>query len=268
MDFSARYGPWALISGASAGLGVQYAHQLAALGLDLLLVARRQERLEALAAELRAKHAVEVICCPLDLTAPDAIGQLQADLGQRELGLVIANAGFGHKGPFLEGDAAWDQQMIQLNCAVPVAMAHAFLPPMLARGRGGLVVVASAAAYQATPFMSVYGASKAFDLLWAEGLSEELRGSGVDVFALSPGTTDTEFHQVAGGLATFGRMAGPAEVVRLSLQRLPRGGSAVHGWRNRCLTFLTRFAPRRLVTKVSARMIRSHRPPPTEASQT
>lgn len=256
MDFASRYGPMAIVTGASAGLGLHYAHQLAAKGLDLCLVARRLDRLEALAEDLRAKHAIEVLCCALDLTGPDPVGPLQEVLGQREIGLLVANAGFGFKGDFLAGEVNKDAQMIQLNCVVPVVMAHAFLPPMVARGRGGMIVLASTAAYQATPNMSVYGATKVFDLHWAEGVAEELRGTGVDVLAVSPGSTDTEFHAVAGGVATAGTMAKPEDVVRLSLDRLPRGGSVVHGWWNRFLTFGNRLAPRRLSAVVAGRIIR------------
>jgi short-subunit dehydrogenase len=255
MDFPSRYGPMAMVTGASAGLGLHYAHQLAAKGMDLCLVARRLDRLEELAENLRGKYAIEVLCCAVDLTSPDAISTIQEAVGHREIGLLVANAGFGAKGAFLEADADTNAQMIQLNCVVPVLMAHAFLPPMVARGRGGMIVLASTAAYQATPFMSVYGATKVFDLHWSEGLTQELRGTGVDVLAICPGSTDTEFHAVAGGVATGLKMAKPEDVVRLSLQRLPRGGSTVHGWWNRVMSFGNRFAPRRLSAAVAARLI-------------
>ena len=259
MDFATRYGPWALVTGASAGLGVDYARQLAARGLKLILTARREERLRDLAQELETAHGTESLVVPLDLVTEGAVAELDRAVGEREVGLVVANAGFGGKGPFLAGDAGWDAAMVRLNCIVPVEMAHRWIPPMVPRARGGLIVVASTAAFQATPDMAVYGATKVFDLHLAEALAEEFGPGGIDVLAICPGTTDTEFHAVAGGIATFGNMAKPEDVVRLSLDRLPRRGSVVEGFRNKVMTFANRFAPRKLSTRIAGRIIRGHK---------
>lgn len=257
MEFTQKYGPWALITGASAGLGAVYARQLAARGLHLVLIARRADRLDALAAQLQEAHAVEVRCLALDLLEDGAVARILQELEDLEVGLVINNAGFGLKRPFLEGPVDRLRSMVRLNCEVVTLLSHALLPPMVARGRGGMMILASTASYQPTPFMAVYGATKGFDLLLAESLAVEMRPHGVDVLAVSPGSTDTEFHAVAGTVATFGKMATPEDVVAQSLRLLGRRISFVHGWRNRLLSFGNRFVPRGLSARVSGRIIRS-----------
>ena len=256
-DFT-RYGPWCLITGASAGLGTCYARQLAAKHLHLVLVARRGDRLEALAEELRRDFGIEVRCLALDLLAPNALPQLQEETADLEIGLLVNNAGFGFKGDFLEADPAKLQAMVRLNCEVPTLLSHAYLPAMATRKRGGMILLASAAGFQPTPYMSVYGATKGFDLLLGEALAVEMRASEVDILTVNPGTTDTEFHQVAGGIATFGKMATPEDVVAQSLRLLGRRMSFVHGFRNRFLVFLNRLAPRSFSANVSGKLIKGY----------
>ncbi len=252
-----RHGPWAVVTGASAGLGRAFAETLAARGLHPVLVARRRERLETLAAELRATHGVEALAVPLDLCREDAPDRLQEALGDREVGLLVNNAGFGSNGPFHQTDAAWLRRMVRLNCEVPVALARLLLPAMVARGRGGLLFVSSITAYQATPWMAVYGASKAFDLHLAEALAVELAGTGVDVLALSPGHTATEFHEVAGtgGPATRDRPADPREVVAASLDRLGRAPALVPGLRHRLRATAVRLLPRSWAAAAAGRVL-------------
>lgn len=259
-EFRRRYGPWALITGASSGIGAAFARALGSRGLDLILVARRAERLEMLAGELRAS-GVQAIPVPLDLTAADALLRLEAAARGREVGLLVNNAGYGASGAFAAVDREWQTRMVRLNCEVPVAMAHTFLPPMLARRRGGMIVVASTAGYQATPWMAVYGATKAFDLHWAEALRVELHGSGVDVLALCPGHTETEFHEVAGVRASAtGLSTRPERVVDVALRRLGRRAAAVPGLANRILVSSTRCFPRALAAR-AAGWILSRRSP-------
>ncbi|TAH34622.1 MAG: SDR family NAD(P)-dependent oxidoreductase [Planctomycetota bacterium] len=256
-EFRDRYGPWALVTGASAGLGAAFARALAARGLHLALVARRAEQLEALAAELRAARGVDVLPIAADLTAADALARVQSALASREVGLLVNNAGFGAAGAFLARDQAWQARMVRLNCEVPVVLSHAFLPAMVARRRGGMILVASTAAYQATPYMAVYGATKAFDLLLGEALHVELRPHGVDVLVLSPGYTESEFHAIAGvrGPATGLRMR-PEPVVELALRRLGRGSAAIPGLANKAMAWSTRLVPRSWAAGVAARVLR------------
>ncbi len=188
----------ALVTGASAGLGEEFARQLAARGTDLVLVARRESRLEALAAELRVLgRNVEVL--PADLATAEGRAPVAARLStdDRPVDLLVNNAGFGAYGPVTELDVATQMEMIEVNCAALLHLAHAAVPGLVARGRGGIINVASTAAFQPNPHGAVYGATKAFVLSFSQALHEEVRGKDVRVLALCPGVTPTEFQQVA-----------------------------------------------------------------------
>lgn len=255
-DWKARYGPWALITGASAGLGAEYARQLAAWGLDLVLVARRHDRLETLADELAADHGVRAEALPLDLLAGDAPELLMALAAEREIGLFVNNAGFAYSGPFLDAPDGLYRRMTRLNCELPVVLSQVFLRPMVARGRGGMILLASMSAYQATPTMTTYGATKGFDLLLGEGLAVELDGSGVDVLSVCPGSTETEFQAVAGVPEDFEEdRHDPADVVRGSLRRLGRRTTYVPGLKNRLLLLAERLGPRMTAARVAHRLL-------------
>ena len=212
--------PVALITGASAGLGVDFARQLAAKGYRLVLVARRKDRLDALAGELG--HARAVAC---DLGAPGAVAELMADIkaAGETVSLLVNNAGFGLGGKFARLDGARQRSMIDLNCGALTELAHAVLPDMLAKRKGAILNVASTAAFQPGPGMAVYFATKAFVLSFTEALQEELRTTGITVSALCPGPTTTEFGAAA-GLAPNGAIdklsANAADVVRAGLDGL------------------------------------------------
>jgi len=255
MEFRTQYGPWAFVTGASAGLGQCYARQLAAKGLNLVLLARRGDRLEVLAEQIRDNCEVEVRCMALDLLADDALPQIRSAIQDLEIGLLVNNAGFGFRGAFLSADAERLRSMVRLNCEIPTLLCHLFLPAMVERKRGGIINLASAASYQPTPYMSVYGATKGFDLLLSEALSVEMKSAGVDLLAVCPGTMDTEFHKVAGGVATFGGMADPEHVVQQSLHFLGRKISFLHGLRNRVMCFPNRLVPRSWSAAMSGKVI-------------
>ncbi|MBC8330012.1 MAG: SDR family oxidoreductase [Planctomycetes bacterium] len=258
MSFREKYGPWAVVSGASAGLGACFARDLAARGLNLVLVARRADRLEELGRELEAGFGVETLAVPLDLCQDGFAGRLVEAVGGREVGLLINNAGFGATGGFLEADPAWNARMVRLNCEATVLLAHAFLPAMVDRGRGGMVMVGSTASFQPCPWMAVYGATKAFDLMLGEALDEELRGQGVDVLSLCPGHTDTEFHQVAGVKGPVaGGSADPAVVVKGALDRLGRKQHWVPGLLNKLMSLGARFGTRRMGASLTGKMLKS-----------
>ena len=255
--FRDRFGGAALVTGASAGIGESFARELAARGMDVLLVARRADRLEVLARELRETHAVRAEAIAEDLTRTDAAARLSAAVAERGLsvGLLVNNAGFGQFGPFVDEDPAQAVRMVDLNCRAPVALTHAFLPAMLARGRGGLVFVASTAAYQPTPWYAVYGATKAFDLMLAEALWVELSDRGIEVLGLSPGYTSTEFHEVAGvrDLAAPSVM-GPDEVVDVALSALGKKPSVIAGLLNKASALGAKLGPRALVARAAGRI--------------
>ena len=195
-DFAARYGPWALIAGASEGTGAAFARQLAAAGLNLVLVARRQGPLDALAAEIDAEHGVTCVTASIDLAAPDAVDRMAAAAGEREIGLLILNAGADTNGSkFLDNAVENWAALTQRNVMTVLGACHRFAGAMRARGRGGLILVGSGACYLGLPGISVYGATKAFDLVLGEALWAELKGHGVDVLNLIMGKTDTPAHR-------------------------------------------------------------------------
>lgn len=235
----------ALITGASAGLGAEYARQLAAQGTDLVLVARRRERLDALAAELRAAHGVAADVWPADLAVPGDIERIESGIaGHPALDLLINNAGFGGRTGFIRGETGDHVNMLRVHIDAAVRLAKAALPGMIARGRGGIINVASVAAF--SPFSgAMYSGTKAFLVMFSENLQAELRGKGVPVRvqALCPGLTHTEFHAVADiDLSGVPRMfwMTAEKVVRISLKRLGRGVVCVPGWANKAVSFLMR----------------------------
>lgn len=253
-DLHSRYGGWALVTGASSGIGEAFAEALAARGFPLVLVARRRDRLDALGKRLADAHRVETLVVVEDLSERGACERVRAAVGDREIGLLVNNAGFGFSGRFPENDPDVDEQMIALNCMAVVRMTHLFLRPMIARKRGGVIVVASVAGYQATPWFAIYGATKAFDLMFAESLWCELKGSGVDVLALSPGETRTEFHERAHAKRQFTGMSS-ASVVETALASIGRRPSVVTGLKNKILTIASKLVPRRLAIHVTAAVL-------------
>lgn len=250
-----------LITGASSGIGRQFAVELAAGGSALVLVARRRDRLEALAADLRRAHGVRVDVVPVDLSSPTAAADVRAGTDARGVTVtsLINNAGFGSFGPFLDEDPDRLRQEIAVDVTSLVQLTSLYLPDLIAAGDGFLVNVASMAAYTPTPRMAVYGASKAFVLSFTESLWAELAGTGVTVFALSPGATSTEFNAVVGTEdATAGATPRTAvDVVRTALAHLgsPRPGpSVIDGRANRLSATVFRFVSRRGTARLMHRM--------------
>src|SRR6266404_4031571 len=193
-------GKWALVTGASAGIGAALAEELAGGGTHLVLTARRKERLDELARALTAKHKVKTEVVAADLTEPSAPEKIFAFTKEKgiEIDLLVNNAGFGRLGEFPSVEKQRLLDMVQVNCSAVVHLTRMYLPEMLARRRGDVLILASTASFQAVPYISTYAATKAFDLLLAEGLAEEMKPHGVRVCALCPGTTTSEFHQLAG----------------------------------------------------------------------
>jgi uncharacterized protein len=246
----------ALVTGASSGIGEQFARQLSARGYRLVLVARRTDRLERLAAQLPAQ--AEVIGCDLGSEAaklPARVEVLGADVD-----LLVNNAGFGLRGPFLESDAARDAEMVRVNCEALVILTRAFLPAMVERGRGGVITVASSAGMQPLPYESVYSATKAFALNFSEALHAELRGSGVRILAVNPGPVPTEWQQVAGYDETTNTMPGAIgaeQVVREALAAYDKGRrSMIPGRTFRWIMRATSINPRGLKLRVTERIYR------------
>jgi uncharacterized protein len=247
----------ALVTGASSGIGEQFARSLAARGHDLVLVARRADRLERLAAEL----PTEAHIIPCDLAA-DAVSVRDrvAELGL-QVELLVNNAGFGTSGPFLEQDPDRNAAQVRVNCEVVVTLTHAFLPGMVERRRGGIINVASTAGMQPIPYESVYAATKAFVISFTDALHAELRGSGVRVLTVNPGPVPTEWHQVAGyDSDRVGVVPGAIsadQVVREALAAYDRGRrSVIPGRAIRWFIRATRPSPRAVQLRITERLYR------------
>ncbi|HUM10030.1 MAG TPA: SDR family oxidoreductase [Myxococcaceae bacterium] len=253
-------GTTAVVTGASSGLGEEFARLFAADGVDLVLVARRRERLEALATELRAarKGSVQVIAA--DLAVPDQVEQVIREVQSEslEIEFLVNNAGLGNVGPFAGSDLATQLVMVDVNVRALVRLTHAFLPGMLSRRRGRVLNIGSTAGLQPGPYGAVYYASKAFVNSFTEALSHELKGTGVTATVSLPGATATEFASVAGsgGTRLFRSGVMPSAVVAKEAYRAMLRGTpfVIHGWRNKVLGLGVRFGPRAVVRSIAAAM--------------
>ena len=260
MNFQERYGRYAIVAGASSGLGAAFARELAERKLDLLLLARRKELLESLAAELGAAHGVDVRVAAVDLGAPDLLAQVRDAAAGLDVGLVVYNAAHSHIGPFLEQPLEDKLRIVDVNCRGPLVLADEFGRRMAARGRGGFVFMASMAAAQGSPLVATYAATKAFDLVLAEGLWYELRDHGVDVVAIRPGSTRTPGWQSS--QPADGDLRGvmePADVVRDALAALGTTPSIAAGAANRAAEAAFRGMARRdvieLMSSITAQLV-------------
>jgi short-subunit dehydrogenase len=231
-DFTAKYGRWAVIAGGSDGIGLAFAHALAARGENLVIVARRDNLLEAAARELHERHGVEVRSVTLDLSRPDALAQLEQATRELEVGTFIYNAGGDTRSlPFLDKPLEEHLELVQRNCQSVLEAAYRFGRPMLARGRGAMVLVTSGAAWAGGATLSSYAASKAFDLMLAESLWAEWHPLGVDVLALVLGATDTPSlrRSFAAQGKSLGSLADPVQVVEQALAHLADGPTWIYG---------------------------------------
>src|SRR6266849_2536376 len=252
-------GKWALITGASAGIGVALAEELAAGGTHLVLTARRLDRLQEVADGLRKKHGVQTQVVAADLAKREAPQEIFAFTKEKRLriDLLINNAGFGQYGEVPQVETQRLLDMVEVNCTAVVHLTRLFLPEMVARRSGDVLILASTASFQAVPYISTYAATKAFDLLFAEGLAEEMKPHGIRVCALCPGSTESEFHVVS-GQEKFKRNAETAKKVAYTgLKALAAGKSyVISGLGNYLGAHGERLVPRRFVTKVAAGMFK------------
>jgi short-subunit dehydrogenase len=232
MSFAEKYGPWAVVAGASEGTGREFARKIAKQGVSLILIARREGPLKELADEIRAETGVECVTAAIDLASPDANDRIVEAVGGREVGLYVGNAGSDPNGSrFLDKDVQAWVDLAQRNVMTTLKCCHQFAAPMKARGRGGLLLVNSGACYGGASFMATYSASKAFELAFAEGLWAELHEAGVDVLSLVLGQTDTPAYRALlaeKGMPLPTNWASPVEVAEVGLAQLPDG--PVYNW--------------------------------------
>ncbi len=252
----------ALITGASAGIGMALADVFSRQRNNLILAARRGDRLHEIADELRERDGIDVYVLVADLAAPDGSKGLYAEVQRLDLDVeyLVNNAGFGTYGPFAEIDADRSTDLVRLNVGAVTELSALFLPAMVERGSGRIMNVASMAAFQPGPLMAAYYASKAYVLHFSEALSEELEGSGVTVTALCPGAVQTEFQDVAAmhesGLVAGKRLISVATVAEIGYRAMMNGKPIViPGFMMNLMAFGVRFAPRRFVAKFVHRMM-------------
>ncbi|MEV6302457.1 SDR family NAD(P)-dependent oxidoreductase [Actinoplanes sp. NPDC051861] len=235
-DLRNRYGGYALITGASSGIGAEFAAQMAAAGLDLVLVARRKERLDDLADRLTEQHGVATEVAAVDLAAEDAIAELTRRTEHLDISVLVASAGVVTSGPFLSQSLAAESSLLHLDLTVPMQLTHHYGRRLVARRRGALILLSSAAGFAAVPYSANYAAAKAYLASLGQALHHELRGTGVDVLTVAPGPTRTEGIENAEGI-DFTRvplpLMTPDQVVRASLRRLGRGPLVIPGSANR-----------------------------------
>lgn len=219
-DFKDRYGPIALVTGASSGIGLAFAEELAERGFDLVLAARRTDRMEALAAELKDRHGTTTTVLASDLSDPAAPAALLEATAGMDVGLLVSNAGFNLKGAYEAKDAGRMAKMLTVNCHAPMQLAHGFIPRLKARGRGGLLFTSSVEGLIGCPYSTAYAATKALVVSLGEGLWGELQGTGVDVLTMCPGATESEATLAIGMKPEDLQPA--REAVRLTLGQLGR----------------------------------------------
>lgn len=262
------YGPWAVVTGASDGIGRAFAEQLAAAGLSLVLVARRERELGELAEHLRRAHGSESIVVPADLGRAAERARVTAATDGLDVGLLVAAAGFGTSGAFLDADLRAELDMLAVNCGAIVAQTHEFARRFAARGHGGIVLMSSIVAFQGVPRAAHYAATKAYVQTFAEGLARELAGGGVRVVACAPGPVRSGF--AARAEMQLGATVAPDVVARRALAALGRRTTVTPGALSKVLTAALRPLPRagrvRVMQRVMAGMTQAraaaHGPPP------
>ena len=250
-DFAKRYGPWAFVAGASEGMGAAHAREAAARGLSVVLAARRQPLLERLVAEIRSEFRVDARSLELDLAAPDVGERVRAATAGLEIGLFVHNASSVVPGEFAALPLADHLASLDVNCRSLVVLGHMFAPAMAARGRGGIVVMTSGSALAGSAHLSLYHATKAFDLVLAESLWAELSPRGVDVLAVIAGGTNTR-HTLETGIDF--QLLGvpimePGDVVREAFDHLADGPSWIPGEHNRAAFGAMQPVPRRAMVE-------------------
>ena len=258
--FASRYGRWAIVAGASEGLGATYAEELAARGLNLILIARRLDLLEALSYKLFEKYRIEIRPIALDLSEVEAPEQIRQQTGDLEIGLLIYNAAFSAIGPFLERPVYDHLKELHTNAFAPLKLIYLFAEPMLARERGGIILMSSLSAFQGSAYISTYAATKAFNIVLAEGLWEEWRERGVDVLVCISGAVKTPNYVASGPERTGGLgdlTIKPEQVVQEALNALGKQPYVIPGRINRISSFVMRhLMPRKAAIQFMGKILR------------
>lgn len=254
--FLERYGPWAIVTGASSGIGRAIACRLAEAGLNLVVVARSRGVLEDLVASLSAEHSIQVTIIDADLADETSLEKIHAATADLDVGLLVASAGFGTSGPFLETDIKAEEEMLMVNCRALLDACFHFGRRFSQRGRGGMVLLSSIVGFQGMPYAAHYAATKAYVQTLAEALNVELKSSGIDVLAAAPGPTHSGFAARAG--QRMGMALAPEEIAEPILDALGHRATIFPGFLSKLLTYalvpLPRWARVRIMGRVMADM--------------
>lgn len=251
LQWKDRYGPWALITGASSGIGESFACELAKRGLNIILIGRDQQRLEYVSQKCQA-FQVETFIIKVDLSDIHEVLKIKEVVGNRCVGLIINNAGFGLYGPFLQNSLKTYLDMVNIHCHAVLSITHQFLPSLISAKKGGIIFVASTSSFQAIPNSLVYSATKAFDLYIGEGITEEIRGSGVDVLTLAPGFVETPFFNNSSvNLNKFAPRISPQSLILSALKKLGNKNLVIPGFTNKLFFMVQKFLPRDWVVKIA-----------------
>ncbi len=248
-----KYGPWAVVTGASSGIGREIASMLAEAGLNLVLVARRRGVLERMAGDLGPRHGIEARVVTADMALEAGIGTVETAARDLDVGMLVAAAGFGTSGPFLESSLETELEMLDVNCRAPLRMSLHFGRRFAGRGRGGIVLMSSLVGFQGTPNAAHYAATKAYVQTLAEALHTELAPLGVDVLASAPGPTNSGFASRAG--MRMGAALEPADVARGTLEALGRTATVLPGPLTKLLTYSLALLPRRARVGIMGRVM-------------
>ena len=251
-DFVTRFGPWAVVTGASSGIGEAFARRLAAWGINVVLVARREDRLVRLASQLVKAHGVETRIVSVDLATDDFLPVVADATHDLDIGLLVNNAGALAAGRFLDHDLGDELNRLNLNTRAVLVLAHHFGRRLRERRRGGMIFLASTVAFAGVPGMSAYAASKAHALTFAEGFAREVAHDGIAVLALCPGPTSTEIWPTG---ATPTLPMRPEAVAEIALRKLGKRTTVVAGLLNRLITVSTRLAPRWMNSMIFGRVV-------------
>jgi short-subunit dehydrogenase len=258
-SFSSRYGPWALVTGAARGLGAEFSRQIAAKGINVVMVDLLADELARTAEDIRKASGREIVTLTVDLSQPDFIEKIKQHTDGLEIGLLVSNAVYGPVGKFVERGLDEKLRSIAVNVRAPLVLVHEFATRMAARGRGGIIMVSSASAMQGTPYVANYAATKAYNLILAESLWVELREKGVDVLGFMPGTTRTPGYMESKPQmerAKIVKVMEPGPTVAEALNALGRRPSHIAGRGNRLTFFISgKLMPRRAAIGLAARML-------------
>lgn len=253
MDLKKKYGEWALVTGASSGIGKAFAEKLAEMGINLILIARRKNLLQEIGMDLNKKHSIEVRIIEADLTDQRKLTDILSFMNNYEIGILVNNAGVGSPGSFLTSPILSDLNMISLNCTAPLVLTKYFANRMKHNNRGAIIFLGSVVGYYPNPSNALYSATKAFDTAFGNSIAYEMKNYNIDVLVVNPGATDTEFKRLSNSKkGPF--LRSPEQVVNSTLKKLSRKYNFVDGLFNKCFLLILKFIPNKIKTNLIGKL--------------